>query len=118
MKAIKLLILSLITFSFSATAQKTEKVVIKTPTIQCGMCKSKIEKTLPRLADGITSVKVDVKAKTTTVTWIKERSSLSMIRTSIANIGYDADDVTADESAYNRLPACCKKPEPGAPAMH
>lgn len=118
MKAFKLLILSLFAFGFSATAQKTQKAVISTPTIQCGMCKSKIEKTLPRMADGITAVKVDVKAKTTTVTWLKERSTFSMIKTSIANIGYDADDVTAEETAYNKLPACCKKPEPGAPALH
>ena len=55
--------------------------------------------------------KVDVKKKTTTVTWIADRTNIENIKTMIANAGYDADDVTADEDAYKRLPACCKKPE-------
>ena len=67
MKHIKLLVLAIIGLTFSATAQKTtDKAVIKTPTIQCDMCKDKIERSLFR-AEGITSVKVDVKKKTTTV---------------------------------------------------
>lgn len=90
---------------------RTEKAVIQTPSIQCDMCKNKIEKSLVRMEDGIVSVKVNVKAKTTTVVWQKDRTSLERIKTSIANIGYDADDVTAEETAYNRLPKCCKKPE-------
>ena len=60
---------------------------------------------------GISAVKVDVKKKTTTVTWLTDRTNIEEIKTSIANIGYDADDVAAEESAYNRLPKCCKKPE-------
>jgi hypothetical protein len=27
-------------------------------------------------------------------------------------LGYDADTVAADEKAYTRLPACCKKDAP------
>ena len=32
------------------------------------------------------------------------------IKTTIANLGYDAEDIEADESAYKKLPKCCKKP--------
>ena len=35
------------------------------------------------------------------------------IKALIANVGYDADDVTAEPDAYKRLPTCCKKPEDG-----
>ena len=117
MKHIKLLVLAIIGLTFSATAQKTtDKAVIKTPTIQCDMCKDKIERSLFR-AEGITSVKVDVKKKTTTVTWIKDRTNIENIKTQIANTGYDADDITADPDAYKRLPNCCKKTEEPAPPV-
>ena len=108
MKAITLSLLSffvMVTTSFGQT-----KVVIKTPTVQCEMCKNKIEKYLSR-EPGITNVNVDFKKKTTTVTYIKDRNNVEQIKTAIANVGYDADDVTAEEDAYKRLPKCCKKPE-------
>lgn len=117
MKYIKLLTLAIFSFTFSATAQKTtDKAVIKTPTVQCEMCKDKIEKSLFR-AEGIISVKVDVKKKTTTVTWIKDRTNIENIKTQIANTGYDADDITAEPDAYKRLPKCCKKPLESVPPV-
>ena len=112
MKILQFMFLAILGLSLNAQAQKrSDKAVISTPTIQCDMCKSKIEKMLPRMTDGITSVKVNVKAKTTTVTWLTDRTNLEEIKTAIANIGYDAGDVTAEETAYKRLPTCCKKPE-------
>jgi periplasmic mercuric ion binding protein len=111
MKQLKLTFIALIGFSLGAFAQKkaTDKAVIKTPTVQCEMCKAKIEKFLFK-QEGITSTKVDVKKKTTTVTWITDRTNIEVIKAAIANAGYDADDVTADETAYKKLPKCCKKP--------
>jgi copper chaperone CopZ len=94
----------------SISQQKTtSKVVISTPTVRCEMCKDKIEKYLTRQY-GVTAAKVDYKKKTTTVSWINDRTNIEEIKASIANAGYDADDVTAEEGAYKRLPTCCKKP--------
>jgi len=111
MKTIKLSLLAiigLVTVSFAQ--QKTvQKVVIKTPTVQCEMCKDKIEKYVTR-EPGVSAVKVDYKKKTTTVTFLTDRNNIEQLKTAIANAGYDADDVTADEAAYNKLPKCCKKP--------
>ncbi len=109
MKSITLTVLSLFAFIAVGFAQ-SQKVVIQTPTIQCDMCKNKIEGYLKR-EPGVSSVKVDVKKKTTTVVFLKDRNNIEQIKTAIANAGYDADDVTADESAYKKLPKCCKKPE-------
>lgn len=118
MKSIAFTLLFSLTSLFGfAQQKKTDKAVIQTPTIQCDMCKSRIEKYLSR-EYGITSVKVDVKKKTTTVSWITDRTNIENIKTAIANVGYDADDVTAEESAYKRLPACCKKPAEGEKAGH
>jgi len=99
----------------SATAQPkaTAKAEIKTPTIQCDMCKGRIEKYLMR-QEGVTGVKVDVKKKVTGVTWIKDRTNIENIKAAIATVGYDADDVTAEEASYKKLPPCCKKPEADA----
>jgi copper chaperone CopZ len=111
MKQLQLSIIALLGFAITSFAQQkvTDKAVIKTPTVQCDQCKERIEKFLAHQY-GITSVKVDVKKKTTTVTWITDRTNIEIIKTAIANTGYDADDVTADETAYKRLPKCCKKP--------
>ena len=111
MKHFKLLVLALTGFVLSANAQKiTDKAVINTPTIQCDMCKGKIEKYLSR-AEGVTAVKVNVKKKTTSVSWITDRTNIENIKAQIATVGYDADDVTAVPEAYAKLPKCCNKPE-------
>lgn len=108
MKQITLTLFAFIAFVAVSFGQ-SQKVVINTPTVQCDMCKNKIENYLKR-EPGISSVKVDYKKKTTTVVFIKDRNNIEQIKTAIANAGYDADDVTADETAYKKLPACCKKP--------
>ncbi len=97
------------TLSTQAQQKAVEKVVISTPTVQCGMCKSKIETSLFK-QNGINAVKVDYKKKTTTVTYVTDRTNPEQLKAMIANLGYDADDYTGEESAYKRLPACCKKP--------
>jgi copper chaperone CopZ len=111
MKAIQLIILSLVTFmSVSFAQQKAfDKVVIKTPTVVCDDCKDRIEKYLSR-EDGVQAVNVDVKKKTTTVSYYTDRINVEDIKAAIANVGYDADDVKAEPDAYAKLPSCCKKP--------
>lgn len=111
MKSIKLTLLALIGFVSIASAQQktTKKVVINTPSVQCEMCKDRIEKYMSR-EPGIVSVKVDYKKKTTTVSFSTDRNDIEQVKTAIANIGYDADDVTAEEGSYAKLPKCCKKP--------
>lgn len=113
MKYIQLSLIALLGFVFSATAQAkvNDKATISTPGIQCEMCKKKIETYLMR-QDGIKAVKVDVKKKVVGVQWITDRTNIENIKTMIANLGYDADDVTREESAYKKLPPCCKIPAP------
>ncbi|MEO6539240.1 MAG: heavy-metal-associated domain-containing protein [Ferruginibacter sp.] len=110
MKHFQLTLFACIGFSIFSFAQQkvADKAIIKTPTVQCEQCKSKIENYLAHQY-GITSVKVDYKKKATTVTWLTDRTNIEIIKAAIANAGYDADDVTADEGAYKRLPKCCKK---------
>jgi mercuric ion binding protein len=109
----KLLILALFgftSFSFAQAKKKAlETVTIKTPSVQCEMCKDRIEKYMAK-EEGVTKTVVDYKRKTAKVTYWTERTNIENVKTAIANIGYDADDVTANEESYNKLPSCCKKP--------
>lgn len=95
--------------------QQTAKAVISTPGVCCEGCKARIENYMRR-EDGVVSVNVDIKKKTATVVWIKDRSNIEYIKTAIANVGYDADDVTAEESAQRRFPPSCKKAAAAATA--
>ena len=114
MKKIKFLAFLLLGFATMTFAQQkaVKTVVIKTPTVQCESCKKRIENYMGH-EEGIQKVNVDVKKHQTSVTYLTDRTNPENIKALIANVGYDADDVTAEPDAYKRLPTCCKKPEDG-----
>ncbi|HTF28970.1 MAG TPA: cation transporter [Flavitalea sp.] len=115
MKKSGLLLMALvgcITLSFGQSKKAIQTVTIKTPTVQCESCKERIEKMFTR-EPGVQKSTVDFKKKTTKVVFIAERTNIENIKTAIANAGYDADDITANEESYKKLPTCCKKPEDG-----
>jgi len=114
MKKVFAVLFVVVGFSFSGNAQvKALKTVkLSTPTVQCEMCKKKIETYLDRY-DGVTMINVNYKRKETTVKYLTDRINEEEIKTAIANAGYDAGDIPANEDSYKRLPKCCKKPEDG-----
>lgn len=87
--------------------KKTETVVIKSSVV-CGMCEAKIKKDLS-FEKGVTDVQVNLKEKLITVQFRADKTNVDKIKTAITKIGYDADDLVADEKAYSKLPACCKR---------
>ena len=114
MKRLLFLMIAVTGISFVASAQTKTLLTAKiiTPTVQCDMCKERIETYLKRY-DGVTYVSVNVKKKETTVKYLTDRTNIENIKTAIANAGYDADDVPANPDAYKELPKCCKKTEDG-----
>jgi copper chaperone CopZ len=114
MKKITLFLLLTSGLIATASAQQKKPVTVKinTPGAKCEQCKKRIEDYL-KYEDGITKAVVDFRRGTTTVTYLKDRTNIENIKTAIANVGYDADDVTANEDSYKRLPKSCKKPEDG-----
>ena len=96
----------------SAQTKAVQTVKISTPTVQCEMCKKKIEDYLKRF-DGVSTVNVNYKRKETTVKYITDRTNEEIIKAAIANAGYDANEIQANPEAYKALPKCCKKPEDG-----
>lgn len=130
MKKLFFSILTLGFLSATAVAQTPAKATAKifTPSVQCDMCKKRIEEYLNKI-DGVTFVNVGVRNKITTVKFLNDRTNLEMIKTSIANAGYDVAkpavpgssdsknlpeiEIAANPDSYKLLPKCCKKPEDG-----
>jgi len=106
------LAISILGFSQVVKKGGIEIATIQTPTVQCEECKERIEKYLMR-EEGVQKVVVDYKHKVTKVTYVSDRTNIENVKTAIANAGYDADDVPADQAAYQKLPTCCKKTSDG-----
>jgi periplasmic mercuric ion binding protein len=90
---------------YTANAQ-TQSVLIKT-SAQCSMCKDRLEKSLTK-NKGIEKVSLNVDTKELAVSYNNKKTSDTKIRTAVANVGYDADDVKRNAKAHDKLPACCK----------
>lgn len=82
---------------------------IKT-TAQCSMCEERIEKAMA-YERGVESSSLDLDKNILTVVYKEKKTTPEKIRKAISTAGYDADDVKANERAYSKLPACCKKPD-------
>lgn len=116
MRIIQLFLVFMLCGAGAAMAQSNKQTLatakISVPTVQCKMCKDRIQRYFLK-EEGVKSMVVDVKKKVATVKYYTDRTNIENIKTAIANVGYDADDVTANEDSYNELPKCCKKPEDG-----
>jgi mercuric ion binding protein len=92
----------------TTTAKKgTEVVQFKTSAV-CDMCKSRLEKSLA-YEKGVQAANLDVPSKVLTVSYNPAKTTPETLRAAVQKTGYDADAVTADARAYDRLPDCCKK---------
>lgn len=113
----KIFLALFISFGFfavtNAQTKASQTIKISVPTVQCDMCKSKIETYLKRY-DGVTFINVNVKRKEAVVKYLTDRITEEDIKTAISNAGYDANEIAANPQSYQQLPACCKKPEPGS----
>ena len=103
---IALVLIAFVSFS-SFTIGNTEIAEIKTSAV-CGSCESTIKTALFKLS-GIKSVALNIETAVVTVKYDPEKVTLDNIRLAISKAGYDADDVLADEKAYENLHSCCKK---------
>lgn len=114
MKYLLVLMVASLGFTQGIVAQtKAVQVAkIKTPNALCPECVTRIKATLDRY-DGIMSVDVNYRRGETKVKYVTDRIDIEQIKTAIANMGYDADDVSANPEAYKKLPKTCKKFEDG-----
>ncbi|PHI21273.1 MerP protein [Lewinellaceae bacterium SD302] len=87
-------------------AAPPKTLVIQT-NAQCGMCKTSIEKQLTNL-DGVKEAVLDLDTKQVTVTYNGKKVNENELRQTIANTGYQADDVAPNPEAQAKLMACCQ----------
>ncbi len=71
----------------------------------CGMCKSRIEKTL-KISE-VRFAKWDKKSKMLTVAYKSDAITSDSLQKLVASVGHDTEKVKATNEAYNKLPACC-----------
>ena len=93
---------------------KSEIKDLKSSTIQhtsfsvsgnCGMCKTRIEKTVK--AEGATAAAWDEKTSMLTVTYDPAKTNKDALSKKLASVGHDTEKFKADDKVYNALPACC-----------
>jgi copper chaperone CopZ len=88
-------------------SKKSELVDIKT-SAKCDDCKERIEKALA-FEKGVKDVKVNLETAVVSVTYNPEKTNPASLKKAISSIGYDADEIKAEEKAYHALPLCCQK---------
>jgi|WetSurMetagenome_2_1015567.scaffolds.fasta_scaffold326477_2 periplasmic mercuric ion binding protein len=86
---------------------QVQKTVIKVPTLICSSCVATVTKALKKI-DGVKTAKVDLKAKTATVTFAASKVTVNKLELAIAEAGYDANGIKRNPEAYEKLDACCK----------
>jgi mercuric ion binding protein len=112
MKTLTIIVLS--GLSFFSHAQKSDgKLEIKTSAI-CEMCKETIEYDLT-FTKGIKFAELNLENKVVTVEFNPKKISADDVRKRITMVGYHADWLERDSTAYENLPFCCKDGSHGTP---
>ena len=95
--------------STQVNAQKSNTIMFQT-SAQCGMCKETIEGAM-NFERGIQFVELNMENMFLTVKYRTKVHNEASIKKLVAELGYSAGDVKANEKAMNELPKCC---QPGA----
>ncbi len=72
----------------------------------CGMCKKTIEKAAKKA--GASTASWDAEKQMLALTYDNTKTTSIKIQEAIAKTGYDTQDVTGDDAAYNNLHGCCQ----------
>ena len=109
-----------LTIFISASAQKEPiqvdkgfKIEIQTSAI-CEMCQYTLESDLA-FEKGVKEATLDLNNKILSITYNPKKTDPQVLRERITQIGYHADTLARDQSAYDKLPFCCKDGSHGTP---
>ena len=114
--------LVMLVYSISSSAQVMQSrpvwSTISIPQLKCWECSTRLQQFLatekgPNGDAGIIRWFVSMPSATLRIQYYPDRITLDYLRTEIANAGFDADTVKADEDAYKSLPPICKRKEDG-----
>jgi copper chaperone CopZ len=114
MKTLKIFLITLfaVTLGTTTSAQtngKTKTASVKTETFKvwgtCGMCKTRIEKTVK--AEGVTTASWDSKTQLLTVAFDPSKTNQDALSKKLASVGHDTEKYKAPDEVYAKLPGCC-----------
>ena len=91
----------------SKKSKELVTVEIQTSAV-CGMCKERLEHDLA-FEKGVKSVELNDETKVLVIKYKAGKNTKENLKKAITKVGYDADEMQAEEKAYNALPDCCKK---------
>ena len=104
MKPFKMLMMAALTILSVSVNAQTKIDTIKVYG-ECGMCKSRIQKTLK--IDGITNAVWNTETKMLVVEYDAAKITNDEIQKKIAAVGHDTEKYSADDKVYEKLPGCC-----------
>lgn len=87
--------------------KEVKEINIQTSAV-CGMCEERLEHNM-KFEKGVTFVDLDPETKKLLIKYRADKTDPDKLRKAISKIGYDADDVLADQKAHDKLPKCCQK---------
>jgi copper chaperone CopZ len=91
-------------------SEHSTHTMVKIPTAQCGMCDMTMSSALEKL-NGIEKFAVSIDDLVIHIDYDKSKVSIQDIEKTISNVGYQANDLPADKTAYSKLHGCCKLPK-------
>lgn len=107
-KIIVVLFLAVLAFSSAEAQSARDRETIRIESnIQCQACQDLIERYFKRVP-GIINMRVNYRTNLINITYKPSRLTPSMLRTNIANLGFDADTIKANPDFAKRLPPCCR----------
>lgn len=103
----QLIIIALLLVVTGSFAQnKNTQAVIEVDGV-CLMCKARIEKACLSIK-GVKSANWDVDTHKLKLFFDDNKATLKTIKSKIAAVGHDTQDIKATPEAYNAIHACCK----------
>lgn len=109
----QIMIIATMLFSLNLAAQSVKTDTIKT-NAQCGDCEERIEYEL-NFMKGVKFAELNLEENHVIVRYNVKKTNLDAIRIKLTEIGYDADDMQANQEAQKALPLCC---QPGGGHLH
>jgi len=115
---VMIILAAAITTRAQVMQSKAQWVTISVPQLKCWECKARLEQYLLRETGGqsdagIIKFNTYMSTGTIRIQYVPDRITVDYLRTSIANAGFDADTVKANEDSYKMLPPICKRKDEG-----
>lgn len=73
----------------------------------CDMCQTRIQKAAYSVS-GVKSANWNIETHELSLILNEEKTTIMAVKTSIANAGYDTDEVKSTAENYLKLPGCCQ----------